>query len=45
LYAFYLNHFSKKDQNLSHAQDITLDYSLIEPYTILEDRPSDVNAN
>jgi len=41
----YLNHFSKKDQNLSHAQDITLDYSLIEPYTILEDRPSDVNAN
>jgi len=40
----YLNHFSKKDDT-TFNHNITLDYSLIEPYIVLNDRHSDVNAN
>jgi len=41
----YLNHFSKKDNLDFHNQNITLDYSLIEPYIVLNDRQSNANAN
>ena len=40
----YLNHFSKKDETNVYSQNITLDYSLIEPYTTFKDRHSDANA-
>jgi hypothetical protein len=42
----YLNHYSKKDdQNSFHTENITLDYSLIEPYIVLKNEVSNVNAN
>jgi hypothetical protein len=41
----YLNHYSQKDQNVLGNQNITLDYSIIEPYLTLKDGLSDVNAN
>lgn len=41
----YLNHFAQKDDENLRNLNITLDYSLIEPYMNLKDGYSDANTN